>query len=489
MTTLYQLSGTALLGTRRSTLELRELPLGLELSWLSPEAQLLAAAGTLNLFEQAGQLPQRFKKQQPAMPKEEHPIITALASRYLAMMLEGTFSDLLPEFFRVMHETTQRLPEEFLPTLLERGKTMYALRDRIKPVLGKTGQWLAEQNPAWGFVLPLNWEIANHAWRSNVMLIRQATVKQARTISPSLGRDLIESTWKSESPTDRTWILKTLRVGLSMDDEPFLETALDDRSHTVRKLASELLSVLPDSRLSKRIAQVARQAFDLGESLEYHPPEMTAQLSRDGVTQPNWADQERVRAMQVTDLMGLVHLSFWPTIPATLIQAALQSSYSAAFVTGLSNAIERQQDSTWAKELLVYSNYTANALKLIPLLETQDIDELIKTFPEVTGPLTNLFPAPRIFGRWSMPWSEAMTHCWSELLHRQAATFPEVKPDSSFEITTKYMSRFCLRSLIAQTHQELTKISSLGYDKLCLESLLILEFRQTMLRSLGVQDV
>ncbi len=487
MMTLYQLSGIALLGTRRSNLELKDLPLNLGLSGLSSEAQLLAAAGTLTLYEHLGQLPPRLKRPTVVMPKEDVLIISTLASRYLQIMLEGKFSDLLPEFFVSIKETKQRLPEAFLPALLERAKNMYTYRELIQPVLGKTGLWLAQQNLAWGFATALSWETAKHDWDSSVMLIRQAMIKQARVEVPSLGRDLIESTWKRESPTDRTWILKTLRIGLSMDDEPFLEMALDDRSHTVRKLAAELLSVLPESRLSKRIEDVAKHSFSLKESLEYVSPEMTPQLSRDGISQPNWADSERVRAAQIVDLVSLIHLDFWQCTPEAFIQSALQSSWSAAYVTGLSSSIERQNNIPWAKALLSQTNYTANALKLVSLLEVSDVDELLSTFPEIQGPL-NLYPATRIFGRWNKPWSEAMITLWLHLLHRQATTFPEEKLESSFEIITKYMARFCPGRLIAKVYQDLEKISTLGvgFSKICLEPLLILEFRQKMLESLGV---
>jgi Family of unknown function (DUF5691) len=486
MTTLYQLSGAALLGTRRSRLEIKDLPSGLVLPPMSSEAELLAVAGTLSLFEQTGQLPQRFKHRNQTMPKENLPKIKPLAARHLSMMLEGVFSDLIPEFLRLTQETNQRLPEEFLPVMLERGKNMYSVREIIQPILGQTGLWLAEQNPAWAFALPLNWEAASRDWRSNVMLVRQAMIKQARAFSPTLGRELIESTWKSESPTDRTWILKSLRVGLSMDDEPFLETALDDRSHTVRKMAAELLSVLAKSRLSRRMFEVAQRVFNLGEVLEYHPAEITSQLSRDGLTQPNWADQERVRAMQIADFVGLVHLSFWPTSPEGFINAALASPWSAAYMTGLANAAERQQNITWAKALFVKTGYTATTLKLVALLKAQDVEELFQHFPEAQGSLVTMHPVPKCLSRWNMPWSEFMTSTWLRLLQRQVTDFPDIPADSSFEIITKYMARFCPRGLIAKAREILTKISQQGYSKMCLEPLLILEFRQNMLQALGV---
>jgi hypothetical protein len=270
-----------------------------------------------------------------------------------------------------------------------------------------------------------------------------------------------------------------------MEDEPFLEMALDDRSHTVRKLAAEVLSALPESRLSKRIEGVAKHCFNLGQSLEYSAPEMTAQLSRDGISQPNWSDPERVKASQIVDLVGLIHLDFWST-PEEFIRAAMNSPYTLSYVTGLSSAIERQKNIGWAKALLIQTSFTANALKLVSLLELSDIEELMGKLPEIEGPL-NVYPATRIFGRWPKPWSEAMTMRWLGLLHRQGAHHPEEKLDSSLETVTKYMARFCPGHLIAETYTQLEMLSAfgLGFGKLCLEPLLILEFRRKMLEALG----
>ena len=95
MSTLYQLSGTALLGTRRSTLELKDLPLNLGLSALSAEAQLLSAAGTLSLYEHLGQLPQRLKQPKLVMPQEDVLVISTLASRYLKVHFQIYFQSFL----------------------------------------------------------------------------------------------------------------------------------------------------------------------------------------------------------------------------------------------------------------------------------------------------------------------------------------------------------------------------------------------------------
>ena len=50
----------------------------------------------------------------------------------------------------------------------------------------------------------------------------------------------------------RASLLAVLAPGLSLDDEEFLETALDDRAGEVREVARQLLSRLPGSAFRRR---------------------------------------------------------------------------------------------------------------------------------------------------------------------------------------------------------------------------------------------
>ncbi|VAW31627.1 FIG01121071: hypothetical protein [hydrothermal vent metagenome] len=74
---------------------------------------------------------------------------------------------------------------------------------------------------------------------------------------PERGHQIVEQTWKSNNGLVRHQLIKILATNLSMADEPFLEIALDDRNHLVRRTASDLLARLPQSRLSQHMTQFA----------------------------------------------------------------------------------------------------------------------------------------------------------------------------------------------------------------------------------------
>ena len=72
------------------------------------------------------------------------------------------------------------------------------------------------------------------------------------------------SSWRAPGPpsprSDRARFLAALATGLTVDDDAFLEQALDDRRKEVREAALELLRRLPGSSLGRRMAERARAA-------------------------------------------------------------------------------------------------------------------------------------------------------------------------------------------------------------------------------------
>ncbi|MFN9856892.1 MAG: DUF5691 domain-containing protein, partial [Pseudanabaena sp.] len=110
------------------------------------------------------------------------------------------------------------------------------------------GQWLAVQNPEWNYVATEDESV----WETGSNAARLMWLTKLRLQEPNQARQLLESTWKQESASDRAAFLKVLGNGLSMADEPFLEALLDDRSKEVRRVTVDLLTCLPESRFCQR---------------------------------------------------------------------------------------------------------------------------------------------------------------------------------------------------------------------------------------------
>jgi Family of unknown function (DUF5691) len=497
---LNQLANTALLGTQRSSLpaSLKKSPVESVLEKLgdtAAESKLLSLAGTLSLYERAGATPLKLKRVVDDLPSRDVPRCSAKATKVLNRMLEGQHAELLPEFLMATAKAGQRVPEETLPVLLDRARNVYHLRAPLMAALGETGKWLARQNPAWHFAAFLSFESAATDWKANVMLARQGILKQARTSDAKLGLEILESTWKNESPTDRTWIIRILQTNLSLMDEPFLETALDDRSFTVRKLAAELLSTLLESRFSKRMVAVAKAMFELRDKeLFVEFPEVTPQLARDGVGKPMWNDAEKVLASQLNDVVGLLPLSFWTETfsraPNEIIQAVQTSIWAKSLLGGLANAIERQMNDEWALALFLTESYNAPTMRVLSVLRLESVTTYIKHLYEIAenaGIWTDT-PLLKVLSRWLQPWSETMCEIFLGGLESRLQQTEVKAPDITLESTLKTLARHCPQTFISRAIEKLTEFS---HDDLlkkgCLEPLLILEFRKRMLEEIKAE--
>jgi hypothetical protein len=488
---LNQLANTALLGTQRSALPVvsDKSPVKNVLEQLgsaSAESKLLSLAGTLSLYEQAGVTPLKLKRVVDDLPSRDMPRCPASAVKLLNRMLEGQHSELLGEFLTLLTKANYRVPEETLPLLFDRAKNVYHLRTPLMAALGDTGKWLASQNPAWYFASQLTFENASVDWKSNVMLARQGILKQARSSDEKLGLELAVSTWKNDSPTDRGWIIKALQVNLSLHDEPFLETALDDRSFTVRKIAAELLSTLAEARLSKRMVAVAKTMFEVRDhELFVDFPEITPQLMRDGVGRPLWSDAEKVLAAQLNDIVGLLPLSFWTQAfslsPEEVIQAMRSSIWSKSLVAGLANAVERQGDNDWALALLKTEGYTAQTMKVLSTLSLETADKFVVYLQNKVNHESDTVLL-KLLSRWLQPWSMEMCQVFLEKMNAYAQQ-PEAKPlDMTLESTFKTFARHCPQTFVSQAINQLIELSQHEvFKKGCLEPLLILNFRKRMM--------
>src|SRR5690606_32529039 len=97
-------------------------------------------------------------------------------------------------------------------------------------------------------------------------------IKMLRKHDPARARELVMESWSSDEYTTRTQFLLAFHHGLSMDDEPFLESCLDDSRKEVREQAQILLMALPGSRLVQRMIDRATSQLTLAKSGLWQQP-------------------------------------------------------------------------------------------------------------------------------------------------------------------------------------------------------------------------
>jgi hypothetical protein len=374
------------------------------LDWGDPEGALLGAAAALALYQRAGQVPTTLPIDTPADALEsatldytipppceadELPRCSTRAATHLMLMLNGQYTEVLTEWLDAATATRQRVPEESLPRLLEMGRTRTDLREHLLPVLGKRGQWLAQQNPDWEYAstamhgevwLPDD-ETVTALWETSTKAARIALLRQVRTRSPERARTLLQSTWAQEKAEDRGAFLSVLQDRLSMEDEPWLETCLDDRSQHVRRLAADLLACLPESRLSREMRERVVPLLTFrrgvltgkGKLAVVLPEECDRAMQRDGIEPepPKVLPEEYYRAMQrdgienvklglkawwLLQMLAIIPPAFWcqqwESTPADLVQAVKGHAWEQPLLDGWVRATNRHQDADWAAALL-----------------------------------------------------------------------------------------------------------------------------------------
>jgi hypothetical protein len=245
-----------------------------------PAAALLAAAAVLSARSRAGRLPEAGPRRlpEPAAP-DERPACSEAAVEVLELILSGEVpipggvALLAGQWLDGAARAGCRLPARLLPRLLDLGSANPDLRPSLRIATGPRGRWLAGHDGRWAWAggAPVDGgeagagrfatgggEAGAGRFATAGRADRPALLEAVRRTDPARARDLLASTWKNDPAAERAALIAVLATGLSDDDEPFLEAALDDRSAAVRRIAAELLSRLPTSRRSARMADRLR---------------------------------------------------------------------------------------------------------------------------------------------------------------------------------------------------------------------------------------
>jgi hypothetical protein len=251
---------------------------------------LLGAAALHAVARRAGTLPASGVTPPPPPCADEAPELPRAAAAALGQALSD--AGLLADLLAASAAAGFRMPAPLLPHLLDAAVRNAALRPAVNAAIGARGRWLARHRPAWLQVTaePGTAEAAGNprAWETGRPGERVAYLTALRGRDPGAARELLAAGWPRETAAERARLIGVLARGLSLDDEDFLEAALDDRSWPVTEAARDLLRTLPSAQFSRRAALRAASALSLTTGggrrrLAASPPPDMADLARDGI--------------------------------------------------------------------------------------------------------------------------------------------------------------------------------------------------------------
>jgi hypothetical protein len=434
----------ALVGTERTTPQLEpggalaELLRRLEAAETERRlCQALAAAGT---WQRAGRLPARDPQPlpEPCEADHLHPC-TPAAAHHLATMLAGTHAGALPEWLAAAFECGVRAPEALLPELLDMGRRHANHRLRVAQVAGARGQWLAQQNPDWAY-LAAETAPAEELWQVGGREARAVALGRLRREDPARARALLEESWPSEPPEHRAAFLSTLAEGLSMEDEPLLESLLDDRRKEVRQAAAWLLRRLPESRLSRRMIERLRPLIRpgrrrLGFALDVTPPERCdREMARDDVGGGGRrSPMAGERAAWLCGMLAASPLAAWSDelgrSPTELVRAACQTRWREDVLLGWSFAAVAQRDPIWAEALLRECVHDTKIRLRLPewpeltrALPADRVDALLAELIQESHGELGAHPALPFLHAYEERWGALLSRAVLEQLRREAAS-------------------------------------------------------------------
>jgi hypothetical protein len=390
-----RLLGVATLGTRRAPLNEATLWPTAALAPAAHEAgtelTLLRAAAAQRLYDVAGtrSLSQPVSEEHAPVPVDPARFVSELAAMRWLRMIRGEHPTLIQEWSKLALTAGRQLPPQFVPLALEHLDPA----DGFGELLGPTGQWLVRMNPDWKIALTVD-APSHERWVSGTFEERRAELLALRKQDAAQAREWLQETWAKDPPDEREAFLRSFVTGLSLADEAFLESALDDKRKPVRQAAVHLLASLPDSQLSRRQCERLDALISADEKkgllarklgrpklklILTLPESIDKATQRDGVDAKAPAHRKiGERAFWLSQIVALAPLSYWTTRfecePAMFVTAVMETDYAGELLPALCESAARYPEGEWLLALtdgwLATQDAQMRALRISELLQS-----------------------------------------------------------------------------------------------------------------------
>ncbi|MEZ4606135.1 MAG: DUF5691 domain-containing protein [Deinococcales bacterium] len=378
-----------------------EADLASKFEGLGQDKELLSAAARLSLYLEAAQTLPTTEVMLKPCPVEQKNLLNPQASSYFYSL--QTEPRLLTEWLDEVVKSGKILRPETVASVLNFAERQVSLRPQILKIMGERGRWLAVQNPLWEFAVkpqdPLE------AFELGSLTERVAALSVLRQENPDKACELLESTWPQESYETKLALLNTFEQGLSLKDETFLEKVLPEKRKDLRMKAAELLALMPESALVKRLSARAKGLlnYKAGKgrkkgNFEISLPEWDKGLEQDGIDPKNKPYNLGEKAWYLKQILERIPPSFWSddtseaflASPETLLQSARKDKeWGALLLEVWSQAAIRFRDETWALALL--QSFVRSEMTL----DAPDLKALLRSFPNAESFITEVLESQK----------------------------------------------------------------------------------------------
>jgi hypothetical protein len=413
-----QLINTALLGTDRQSLPATQLPAVIQqalqgVDTSDKEALFLRTAALVNSYIKAGTGAQTLliPATPPSQPETQSYASVKAVSVWRKIAKAERRNPVLMEYWMDQCISKGQIaPPDILPSLLNAGaeKTNYALRDKIRQVVGKRGTWLASFTHIWSYCLPVDYEMG---WKEGSIAQRKEIFEKIRRENPDQAREWLEQAWPDENAKDRKDFLQSFSVNLSLSDEPFLQKAWEEVlaqpnpkavHQEIKIMLTTLLLSLPDSALSKDIWEKTKGYFQQkGSTGKVKAADISLRLAEDDfLTEafmngklgfeppmsnrlPNAEKKPVSPHFWFQSLLPHIHPARWQEYFGLSVEQTVQvfigklqdDETDVALKRAFARSVVKHKLTDWATKLLpVYGDSDHVTLSLVSLLPQADIE-------------------------------------------------------------------------------------------------------------------
>lgn len=372
---------TALLGTGKKPLLPEDLPADLLPAaniiladkQQDQETHFLQLASLVLNYRQSGVMP--LHKEGVALPlclPEERPYCNTSAVYALQDALDMDLLPLVSFWLECCNKAQQVAVPECIPTLLDIAVAQKRIRNLAVAACGNRGQWLGRMNTYWQFPLANSNE---ELWQTGTPEERRQVLQEIRREDAGAAREWLQQTWPQETATVKADLLKVLKINISADDAPWLESLLQEKSQKVKDEVWALLKLIPSSSIVRSYWRILQEVIPADE---YSQERVSLSLPLDkAITDSGIATLSNEKNMSdeafiLYQLISYTPVSYWESHFTSLSREDIIEKFTGKFATAMVLAAIRFRETAWLKLLLEKdSHFFPDAIELLNAKEQE----------------------------------------------------------------------------------------------------------------------
>jgi hypothetical protein len=395
----------ALLGTDKylpqTPLELESLYCQINSLDTDKDDKFYKMAAASFLYEKCGKTPILLEKDFPKCNEEQAPIVNQSIANALKAFIQNNDDVLLNYLIYQIKINNCVLHPVVIPMMLDKALADKKInRADMEAICGETGRWLCLINENWKGLLSEKNDNQD-IWETGTFEQRKEFLLQLRKENPLAAIALLSKNIAEENVVNRVELIQILQENLSLEDEQFLTSCLNDKSQKVKNIAFHFLKIMEGSTINQMFLDYALRALTLKEERfmliskkerlvinpDATPPEALFALGIDKISsQKEIADHvywiaQIVEYVNPSALAGKLNRS-----DEELFNRLVESSDKAILLPKFILATIRFKNQNWAK-FLIKDN---RQIELLTIIDKNEQSKFFEYFIDnQTGALVN----------------------------------------------------------------------------------------------------